>query len=93
MFFEMHSPLLIDRLFQLISLGYKQQQIIGIREVIPPLITQDFSDVYIATGLMDTDLCQVIIRCHPVADLRRAAGGPHAPTQFSYSMEFSLVLL
>jgi len=37
-----------------------KQQIIGIRDVIPPPIPQAFNDVYIGTELMDTDLHHVI---------------------------------
>ncbi|KAF8718664.1 hypothetical protein HU200_024963 [Digitaria exilis] len=38
----------------------QQQQIIGIRDVIPPPIPQSFNDVYIGTELMDTDLHHII---------------------------------
>ncbi|KAF9592984.1 hypothetical protein IFM89_019561 [Coptis chinensis] len=36
------------------------KQVIGIRDVIPPPIRRAFSDVYIVTELMDTDLHQII---------------------------------
>ncbi|OVA09930.1 Protein kinase domain [Macleaya cordata] len=36
------------------------ENVIGIRDVIPPPIRREFSDVYIATELMDTDLHQII---------------------------------
>lgn len=36
------------------------QQIIAIRDVVPPPLRRNFSDVYIATELMDTDLHQII---------------------------------
>ena len=36
------------------------KQVIGIRDVIPPPLRREFSDVYIATELMDTDLHQII---------------------------------
>ncbi|KAK9081005.1 hypothetical protein Syun_030685 [Stephania yunnanensis] len=36
------------------------ENVIGIRDVIPPPIREAFSDVYIATELMDTDLHQII---------------------------------
>lgn len=36
------------------------QQIIAIRDVVPPPLRRQFSDVYIATELMDTDLHQII---------------------------------
>lgn len=36
------------------------KQVIGIRDVIPPPIPSTFSDVYIATELMDSDLHQII---------------------------------
>ena len=35
-------------------------QVIGLRDVIPPPLRREFSDVYIATELMDTDLHQII---------------------------------
>lgn len=35
-------------------------QIIAIRDVVPPPLRRQFSDVYIATELMDTDLHQII---------------------------------
>ena len=37
-----------------------KQQIVGIRDVIPPPIPQAFNDVYIGTELMDTDLHHII---------------------------------
>lgn len=37
-----------------------EQQIVGIRDVIPPPIPQAFNDVYIGTELMDTDLHHII---------------------------------
>ncbi|GKV01129.1 hypothetical protein SLEP1_g13709 [Rubroshorea leprosula] len=36
------------------------ENVIGIREVIPPPVRREFTDVYIATELMDTDLHQII---------------------------------
>ncbi|KAK9127243.1 hypothetical protein Syun_016040 [Stephania yunnanensis] len=36
------------------------ENVIGIRDVIPPPTRREFSDVYIATELMDTDLHQII---------------------------------
>jgi mitogen-activated protein kinase 1/3 len=36
------------------------QQIIAIRDVVPPPLRRQFSDVYISTELMDTDLHQII---------------------------------
>ncbi|KAL1203254.1 Mitogen-activated protein kinase 3 [Cardamine amara subsp. amara] len=36
------------------------ENIIGIRDVVPPPLRRQFSDVYIATELMDTDLHQII---------------------------------
>lgn len=36
------------------------ENVIGIRDVIPPPIREAFNDVYIATELMDTDLHQII---------------------------------
>nr|ANN45086.1 mitogen-activated protein kinase 3 [Brassica napus] len=36
------------------------ENIIAIRDVVPPPLRREFSDVYIATGLMDTDLHQII---------------------------------
>ncbi|CAK9169130.1 unnamed protein product [Ilex paraguariensis] len=36
------------------------ENVIGIRDVIPPPLRREFSDVYIATELMDTDLHQII---------------------------------
>lgn len=36
------------------------ENVIGIRDVIPPPIRSQFADVYIATELMDTDLHQII---------------------------------
>ncbi|KAG0478738.1 hypothetical protein HPP92_013457 [Vanilla planifolia] len=36
------------------------ENVIGIRDVIPPPIREGFNDVYIATELMDTDLHQII---------------------------------
>lgn len=39
---------------------YAYEQIIGIRDVVPPPLRRQFSDVYIATELMDTDLHQII---------------------------------
>lgn len=35
-------------------------QIIALTDVIPPPVRRNFSDVYIATELMDTDLHQII---------------------------------
>lgn len=35
-------------------------QVIGLRDVIPPPLRREFTDVYIATELMDTDLHQII---------------------------------
>ncbi|GLU11740.1 hypothetical protein SLE2022_284640 [Rubroshorea leprosula] len=36
------------------------ENVIGIRDVIPPPVRREFTDVYIATELMDTDLHQII---------------------------------
>lgn len=36
------------------------KQVIAIRDVIPPPVRREFSDVYIAMELMDTDLHQII---------------------------------
>ncbi|XWS71774.1 hypothetical protein CRYUN_Cryun03dG0167600 [Craigia yunnanensis] len=36
------------------------ENVIGIRDVIPPPLRREFTDVYIATELMDTDLHQII---------------------------------
>lgn len=36
------------------------ENVIAIRDVIPPAVRRDFTDVYIATELMDTDLHQII---------------------------------
>ncbi|BBH04902.1 mitogen-activated protein kinase 3 [Prunus dulcis] len=36
------------------------KQVVAIRDVIPPPLRREFSDVYIATELMDTDLHQII---------------------------------
>jgi mitogen-activated protein kinase 3 len=36
------------------------ENVIAIRDVIPPPLRREFSDVYIATELMDTDLHQII---------------------------------
>ncbi|XP_022159047.1 mitogen-activated protein kinase 3-like [Momordica charantia] len=36
------------------------ENVIGIRDVIPPPLRREFNDVYIATELMDTDLHQII---------------------------------
>lgn len=36
------------------------KQVVAIRDVIPPSVRQEFTDVYIATELMDTDLHQII---------------------------------
>lgn len=36
------------------------KQVIAIRDVIPPPLRREFSDVYIAMELMDTDLHQII---------------------------------
>jgi hypothetical protein len=36
------------------------KQVIGIRDVIPPPLRREFTDVYIAMELMDTDLHQII---------------------------------
>ncbi|KAF3636866.1 Mitogen-activated protein kinase -like protein NTF4 [Capsicum annuum] len=36
------------------------ENVIGLRDVIPPPLRREFSDVYIATELMDTDLHQII---------------------------------
>ncbi|KAJ7980943.1 Mitogen-activated protein kinase [Quillaja saponaria] len=36
------------------------ENVVGIRDVIPPPLRREFSDVYIATELMDTDLHQII---------------------------------
>ena len=35
-------------------------QVVAIKDVIPPPLRREFSDVYIATELMDTDLHQII---------------------------------
>ncbi|CAI0545351.1 unnamed protein product [Linum tenue] len=36
------------------------ENVIGIRDVVPPPLRREFNDVYIATELMDTDLHQII---------------------------------
>nr|AKL87248.1 mitogen-activated protein kinase 13 [Linum usitatissimum] len=36
------------------------ENVIGIRDVVPPPLRREFTDVYIATELMDTDLHQII---------------------------------
>lgn len=36
------------------------KQVIAIRDVIPPPLRREFTDVYIAMELMDTDLHQII---------------------------------
>jgi len=36
------------------------KQVIGIRDVIPPPLRGEFTDVYIATELMDTDLHHIV---------------------------------
>ena len=36
------------------------QQVIAVRDVVPPPVRREFTDVYIATELMDTDLHQII---------------------------------
>ncbi len=36
------------------------KQVVAIRDVIPPPLRREFTDVYIATELMDTDLHQII---------------------------------
>lgn len=35
-------------------------QVVAIKDVIPPPLRREFSDVYIGTELMDTDLHQII---------------------------------
>lgn len=42
---------------------FDHENIIGLRDVVPPPLRREFSDVYVATELMDTDLHQ-IIRSH-----------------------------
>ena len=37
-----------------------EKQVVAIRDVIPPPLRREFTDVYIATELMDTDLHQII---------------------------------
>lgn len=37
-----------------------EKQVVAIRDVIPPPVRREFTDVYIATELMDTDLHQII---------------------------------
>ncbi|XWS53231.1 hypothetical protein CRYUN_Cryun11dG0140100 [Craigia yunnanensis] len=39
---------------------FDHENVIGIRDVIPPPLRTEFADVYIATELMDTDLHQII---------------------------------
>ncbi|XP_040991180.1 mitogen-activated protein kinase 3-like [Juglans microcarpa x Juglans regia] len=39
---------------------FDHENIIGIRDVVPPPLRREFTDVYIATELMDTDLHQII---------------------------------
>ncbi|XAR60495.1 Mitogen-activated protein kinase [Bertholletia excelsa] len=39
---------------------FDHENIIGLRDVVPPPLRREFSDVYIATELMDTDLHQII---------------------------------
>ncbi|KAF8395023.1 hypothetical protein HHK36_018962 [Tetracentron sinense] len=39
---------------------FDHENVIGLRDVIPPPLRRAFSDVYIATELMDTDLHQII---------------------------------
>lgn len=46
--------------FLLIKEIKNAMQVIGLRDVIPPPLRREFSDVYIATELMDTDLHQII---------------------------------
>lgn len=36
------------------------QQVIAVRDVVPPPVRREFTDVYIASELMDTDLHQII---------------------------------
>ena len=36
------------------------KQVVGLRDVVPPPLRREFTDVYIATELMDTDLHQII---------------------------------
>ncbi|CAN1249436.1 Mitogen-activated protein kinase 3 [Linum perenne] len=38
----------------------REIKVIGIRDVVPPPLRREFTDVYIATELMDTDLHQII---------------------------------
>ncbi|KAJ8458750.1 hypothetical protein OPV22_031676 [Ensete ventricosum] len=44
------------------------ENVIGIRDVIPPPIPQAFNDVYIATELMDTDLHHIIRSNHQLSE-------------------------
>ncbi|KAL8152228.1 hypothetical protein V2J09_009988 [Rumex salicifolius] len=39
---------------------FDHENIIGLRDVVPPPVRREFTDVYIATELMDTDLHQII---------------------------------
>lgn len=39
---------------------FDHENIIGLRDVVPPPLRREFTDVYIATELMDTDLHQII---------------------------------
>ena len=36
------------------------KQVVALRDVVPPPLRREFTDVYIATELMDTDLHQII---------------------------------
>uniref|UniRef100_A0A2N9ISG8 Mitogen-activated protein kinase n=1 Tax=Fagus sylvatica TaxID=28930 RepID=A0A2N9ISG8_FAGSY len=39
---------------------FDHENVIGLRDVVPPPLRREFTDVYIATELMDTDLHQII---------------------------------
>ncbi|XP_057526267.1 mitogen-activated protein kinase 3-like [Amaranthus tricolor] len=39
---------------------FDHENIIGLRDVVPPPLRREFNDVYVATELMDTDLHQII---------------------------------
>ncbi|KAK6926852.1 Protein kinase domain [Dillenia turbinata] len=44
------------------------ENVIGIKDVIPPPIRREFTDVYIASELMDTDLHQIIRSNQPLSE-------------------------
>ncbi|KAG2670292.1 hypothetical protein I3843_14G077500 [Carya illinoinensis] len=39
---------------------FDHENVVGIRDVVPPPLRREFTDVYVATELMDTDLHQII---------------------------------